>query len=84
MITTDADGAPFRNILAPEFNSITDDFHRWFGRAHKGLLGDVLLEQVVLDRAADLIERNALYSAAAQYMAQRTEAGGLMVIDVVT
>jgi len=51
---------------------------------HKRLLSDKLFQHVILDRPPDLLPADPCFSATATYMAKRTAAGGLIVMEVVT
>jgi len=48
------------------------------------MLGDVLLEDVVLDRAADLVEGHPLFFGDRQVHGEDHRRGALIVIEVVT
>ena len=52
VVAGDRDGVPARDALAAVGEDVGDDPHRGPRRVHVGPAGDVLLEQVVLDRAA--------------------------------
>src|SRR3989339_809462 len=53
MVAADADRVPFRDVFRAEFHRVADDPDGWLRRAHEGLLGDELLEHVVLNRSPD-------------------------------
>ena len=54
VVAADADRVPLRDVPRAELDGVADQPHRRLRRAHEGLLGDELLEHVVLDRPADL------------------------------
>jgi len=60
VIAGDADRVPARDFLPAVGKDIGDEAHGGFGREDVGAAGDVFLEDVVLDRAAQLIRAHAL------------------------
>jgi hypothetical protein len=59
-VTGDRDRVPVRNVRRAVLEDVGDDPHRRTGRIHVGAAGDVLLEQVVLDRATDVRARHTV------------------------
>ena len=76
-------GVPARHLLRARTHEVGDYPHRGPRREYPGLLGDVFLEDVVLDGAAHLVEPHALPLAVREVEAEQDAAGPLMVIDVV-
>src|SRR3990172_2746455 len=60
VVAADADRVPLRDVVGAVAEDVGDDPHRRLGGKDPGVLGDVLLEDVVLDRSADLVEGNSL------------------------
>ena len=63
MVTRNRDRVEFGHVLRRVFENVGDDLHREFGRVDVGVAHHELLEDVVLDRAAELVERAALLEA---------------------
>src|SRR5438270_1949262 len=59
MVATDADGIPTRHIARAKLDSIRHQAHRWLRREEKLFLRAVLLEDIVLQRAAQHGHREA-------------------------
>ena len=60
VVAGDRHGMPARNLARAELDHVGDDSQRRTRRANPFLLRDVLLEHVVLNRAADAIPRNSV------------------------
>ena len=60
MVARNGDRVEFRHVLRRVFEDVGDDLHREFGRVDIGVADHELLEDVVLDRAAQLLERATL------------------------
>ncbi len=60
VVARDRDRVPARHVLRAVREDVGDDAHRLARRIHVRAAGDVLLEQVVLDRARDLLGGHAL------------------------
>ncbi len=60
VVARNRDRVPLGNLQGAELDGVADELHGGLGRAHQGLLGDELLEHVVLDRAADLVQGDPL------------------------
>ena len=60
VVAGDRDRVPLRDVLGAVLEDVGDDPHRRPRRVHVGAAGDVLLEQIVLDRARDLIAADTL------------------------
>ena len=60
VVAGDRDGVPLRDVLVAVGEDVGDDPHRLPRRVDVGAAGDVLLEDVVLDGAAELVGRHAL------------------------
>jgi len=60
VVARNRDRVPLGNVQGAELDGVADQLHGGLRGAHEGLLGDELLEHVVLDRAADLVKRNAV------------------------
>jgi len=63
VVTRNRDRVEFGHVLRRVFENVGDDLHREFGRVDVGVAHHELLEDVVLDRAAELVERAALLEA---------------------
>ena len=59
VIAADGNRVPARHLLGAELDHVADDAHRRTRGHDPGVLGDELLEAVVLDRPADLVARDA-------------------------
>ena len=59
VIAADADRVPLRHMLATELDSIYHQTHALLRREDILVLGDILLKDVVLERAAQLAPGNA-------------------------
>ena len=57
VVTADRNRVPLRHVLCAELERVDDELHRRPRRKDVGLLGDVFLEDVVLDRPAELVPR---------------------------
>src|SRR5207245_1911082 len=55
----DADGVPLRNLLGAIADGVHDQTEVWLRREQPFFLRDVFLEDVVLQRSAESLERNA-------------------------
>ncbi len=62
VIARDRDRIPVRYILGAEREDVCDQAHRWRGREDIRAAGDIFLEDIVLDRAAQLLHVDALAS----------------------
>ncbi len=60
VVAGDGDGVPPGQVLAAELDGVGDQPHGGLGREDVFLLSDVLLEDVVLDGAAEFVHRHAL------------------------
>ena len=60
VVPGDGDGVPARDLVAAVGEDVSDEPDRLGRRIDVGTSGDVLLEHVVLDRAAQLVSRDAL------------------------
>ena len=60
VIAGDRDRVPLRHVLRAVLEDVGDDPHARPWRIDVRAAGDVLLQQIVLDRAADLAGGNAL------------------------
>ena len=60
VITGDRNRIPERRMLRAPLEHVDDDFERGLDRIDPGMLGHVFLEDVVLDRAAQFRDRDAL------------------------
>ena len=60
VVAGDGDGIPLRQVLAAELDGVGHQPHRGLRREDVFFLGDVLLEDVVLDRAAEFVHRHTL------------------------
>ncbi len=61
MIAGDRDRIEFRHVLRRVFDDVGDDAHRGSGRIDVGVPDHELFEDVVLDRAGELVLRDALF-----------------------
>ena len=61
VIAGDRDRVELRHVLRGELEDVGDDPHRGRGRIDIGVPHHVFLEDVVLDRAGELVERGALF-----------------------
>ena len=59
VVAGDRDRVPLRQLARPELDRVGDQAHRWLGREQELLLGDELLEDVVLGRALEPVARDA-------------------------
>ena len=60
VISADRDRIPLRNVFRSKLECIDDELHRWLGREDVRLLRDVFLQNVVLNRTAQLVPLHAL------------------------
>ena len=60
VVAADADRVPARYVARAELHGVCNETHRRRRREHVLVLGDVLLQNVVLDGPADLVQRRAL------------------------
>ena len=84
VVAGDRDRVPAGHLGLAEPDRVGDDPHRRPGREDELLLRLVLLEDVVLERAAQRARGVPCRSALATNIASRIAAGPLIVIDVVT
>jgi hypothetical protein len=75
VVAADADGVPERHLFGGELDRVRHQPHGGLRREDELLLGDVLLQDVVLDGAAQLERGMPRFSAAAMYIAQMTAPG---------
>ena len=61
VIAGDGNRVELRHLLRGELEDVGDDFHRWLGRIDVGVPHHVFLEDVILDRACELVEGGALF-----------------------
>ena len=81
VVAGDRDRVPARHVLGRPLDHVPDQPHRRLDRSTT-FLGDVLLEDVGLDRAAEALRRDPCSSATQTQAPDRRRA--LIVIDVVT
>ena len=59
VVAADRHGVPAGHLARPEFDGVGDEAHRRLGREQELLLGDELLEDVVLGRPLEAVARDA-------------------------
>jgi len=77
VVAADADGVPLRHVRCAVLEDVGDDSHAGLRRVDVRAAGDVLLEQVVLDGAADRSGRHALLFGHQLVHQQQDRAGGV-------
>jgi hypothetical protein len=82
VVAGDRDRVPLRHVLGRELDQVDDDAKRRPRREAPALLRDVFLEDVVLQRAAELAERHALLLGVREVEREHDRRRPLIVIDV--
>ena len=91
MITGNRNRIPFRNVLRAILKDVRDDTHRRLRREDVRAAGSILFQDIVLDRAAQLVSRNALFLSNSDVHAEengrrsvdRHRRGNLAKVDLV-
>jgi hypothetical protein len=77
VVATYGDGVPLRHVLCGVDEHVLEDAHRGLGREEPFFLGDVLLEDVVLVSALQLLRRDALLLGGDDVHGQQDHRGGV-------
>ena len=77
MIAADADGVPFGNVLVAVFDEVHREPHAGFGGIDVLAAADDFLQNVVLDRAAHLVEGHPLFLGDGQVHGQQHRGRGV-------